>query len=314
MRLPAPDVLIVLLASRRRLRRGQRGQRREHRRTSRTSPIRTCTPRTRPTRAPTSSSSTLTVARGRRAGPTPAEPGAPSAPGTPSAAGARPPRRRPGPGDLARPAQAPSAAARRRACRKRASAAKRGTRSRARSSAGAARPLAASVDAAPASPAAADLLLRRLLRRRPADHRRHRPGQQPSSSRPGTAASRQGDVQVFRRADLGGRWFVTFTADDGYDVHEDSAVRQGPARQGLRDRPGRRWHLHRRRHRPVPPAGRVVRRASAQGSHNMTVHPSGQVPLQLQLGPDHARVLPGGRDHRHLRHRRAGAGRRATTC
>ena len=49
----------------------------------------------------------------------------------------------------------------------------------------------------------------------------------------------QGDVQVFHRADLGGRTFATFTHDDGYDFHPDSQCAQGP-----RPRPAR---AHRRR-------------------------------------------------------------------
>lgn len=97
----------------------------------------------------------------------------------------------------------------------------------------------------------------------------------------------QGDVQVFRRDDLGGRWFVTFTHDDGYEFHVGSRCAQDLIARGV-DLDGD----------PATPlaapdpervAGTFIADVTdpyapmtvsyvrfAQGSHNQTVHPSGR--------------------------------------
>ena len=43
----------------------------------------------------------------------------------------------------------------------------------------------------------------------------------------------QGDVQVFQREDLGGRWFATYTHDDGYEFHLDSQCSEDLQAMGI---------------------------------------------------------------------------------
>ena len=107
----------------------------------------------------------------------------------------------------------------------------------------------------------------------------------------------QGDVQVFKRADLGGkfhggRWFATYTHDDGYEFHTDSACAQDLLAQGVdvtqvsppSEPDGALWD-------PASFAGAgtyivdvtnpykpktVSFVPMSRGSHNQTVHPSGR--------------------------------------
>ena len=86
----------------------------------------------------------------------------------------------------------------------------------------------------------------------------------------------QGDVQVFQRADLGGRWFVAYTHDDGYDVRRRLDLRQGrPRRSASTSRA-----TARARSSSTSPTRTNPKTVSfvpfAQGSHNKTVHPSGK--------------------------------------
>ena len=94
----------------------------------------------------------------------------------------------------------------------------------------------------------------------------------------------QGDVQVFQRADLGGRWFATFAHDDGYAFHADSQCAQdlvargfdpaataGPARTSRtsRTRTRRRPCRSSRRAR-----GRTTRRCTRPGATSTTRTPT----------------------------------------
>jgi hypothetical protein len=102
----------------------------------------------------------------------------------------------------------------------------------------------------------------------------------------------QGDVQVFQRKDLGGRWFVTYTHDDGYEFHADSQCAEDLRAMGIdptavpppEDPDGQLF---------VPEsyfgAGTYIADVTdpyhpktvsfvpvSRGSHNQTVHPSGR--------------------------------------
>jgi hypothetical protein len=87
----------------------------------------------------------------------------------------------------------------------------------------------------------------------------------------------QGDVQVFQRKDLGGRWFVTYTHDDGYDFFADSACAREAVAAGFSpsDLDGAGTFIA---EVTDPYAPKLVSYVPIeQGSHNMTVHPSGKV-------------------------------------
>ena len=102
----------------------------------------------------------------------------------------------------------------------------------------------------------------------------------------------QGDVQVFQRADLRGRWFATYTHDDGYDFHLDSKCATDLAAKGVdvTDVPpppepdGQLWTPE-----SFYGAGTFIADVTnpyrpktvsfvpvSRGSHNQTVHPSGR--------------------------------------
>ena len=86
----------------------------------------------------------------------------------------------------------------------------------------------------------------------------------------------QGDVQVFRRADLGGRWFVTFTHDDGYDFHADSQCAKDARAMGFNtsEFDGAGTYIA---DVTDPYHPRTVSYIPVEaGSHNQTVHPSGR--------------------------------------
>jgi hypothetical protein len=86
----------------------------------------------------------------------------------------------------------------------------------------------------------------------------------------------QGDVQVFQRKDLGGRWFVTYTQDSGYPWYENSTCVREVQRLGFD--PGSTKGYGTYIIEVTDPAHpRAVSFVSvAQGSHNQTVHPSGR--------------------------------------
>ena len=111
----------------------------------------------------------------------------------------------------------------------------------------------------------------------------------------------QGDVQVFRQEDLPGRTFATYTSDTFGDGTSTCYRRGRGARlrrpQARRHRPQR--HVHRRADRPAGAEDRLLRRVHA-GLAQHDRAPERQLPLQLELGPDH--VDPAGdRGRRHLR-------------
>ena len=99
-------------------------------------------------------------------------------------------------------------------------------------------------------------------------------------------------MQVFQRNDLGGRWFVTYTHDDGYDFHLDSQCAEDLQAMGIdvtavpppEDPDGQLWtpspSTAPARSSPTSPTRTTRRRSrscrSAAGSHNQTVHPSGR--------------------------------------
>jgi hypothetical protein len=86
----------------------------------------------------------------------------------------------------------------------------------------------------------------------------------------------QGDVQVFRRADLGGRWFVTFTHDDGYDFHADSQCAKDLEAMGFNPKEfeGAGTYIA---DVTNPYAPKTVSFVPVEaGSHNQSVHPSGR--------------------------------------
>ena len=85
----------------------------------------------------------------------------------------------------------------------------------------------------------------------------------------------QGDVQVFQRKDLGGRWFATLAHDDGYDFFADSKCVKDLEAKGKPDASGGpgTWIVE----ITNPYAPQTVSFVPfAQGSHNQTVHPSGK--------------------------------------
>ncbi|MEJ7893018.1 MAG: hypothetical protein WKF94_10290 [Solirubrobacteraceae bacterium] len=86
----------------------------------------------------------------------------------------------------------------------------------------------------------------------------------------------QGDVQLFRRDDLGGRRFVTFTADNGKrNLHEDSACVTDLRAKGFEIDPAQGGTFIAEITDPYNPTA-VSFVGYRQGSHNMTVHPSGR--------------------------------------
>ena len=116
----------------------------------------------------------------------------------------------------------------------------------------------------------------------------------------------QGDVQVFRRNDLGGRWFVTYTHDDGYNFHLDSQCAEDLKTMGIdvtavpppEDPDGQIWtpesfygagtfiadvtdpyNPKTVSFVPVQPWARTTRPCTRRG----------KLPLQLELRPDHER-------------------------
>jgi hypothetical protein len=88
----------------------------------------------------------------------------------------------------------------------------------------------------------------------------------------------QGDVQVFQRKDLGGRWFVAYTHDTSYDFLADSQCAkdleaQGAAPAGAAAGGPGTWIAE----VTDPYAPKTLSfLAIEQGSHNQTVHPSGK--------------------------------------
>jgi hypothetical protein len=85
----------------------------------------------------------------------------------------------------------------------------------------------------------------------------------------------QGDVQVFQRDDLGGRWFATYTHDTGYTFRggacEDDLVAMGKKQPSDPDFGTYIADVT----DPYNPKT-VSFLPVAQGSHNLTVHPSGK--------------------------------------
>jgi hypothetical protein len=86
----------------------------------------------------------------------------------------------------------------------------------------------------------------------------------------------QGDVQVFRRADLGGRWFLTYTQDTGYPYYPDSQCVKDLEALGfhVKDADGFGTYIAEITDPYHPRAVSFL--PVAQGSHNQTVHPSGR--------------------------------------
>ena len=86
----------------------------------------------------------------------------------------------------------------------------------------------------------------------------------------------QGDVQIFRRPDLGNRTFVTFTHDTGYTAQLDSACVTDLEKKGFKVRDGKGYGTFIADiSDPYKPRA-VSWMPFGQGSHNMTVHPSGR--------------------------------------
>ena len=102
----------------------------------------------------------------------------------------------------------------------------------------------------------------------------------------------QGDVQVFQREDLGGRWFVTYTHDDGYEFQLESQCAEDLKAMGIDvtavpppdDPDGQLWTPE-----SFYGAGTYIADVTdpynpktvsfvpvSRGSHNQTVHPSGR--------------------------------------
>jgi hypothetical protein len=86
----------------------------------------------------------------------------------------------------------------------------------------------------------------------------------------------QGDVQVFRRDDLDGRWFATFTHDDGYAFHTESQCFKDLAAKGFDPVAfkGAGTYIAEVTDPANPQTVSFV--GVRQGSHNQTVHPSGK--------------------------------------
>jgi hypothetical protein len=86
----------------------------------------------------------------------------------------------------------------------------------------------------------------------------------------------QGDVQVFRRDDLGGRTFATFTHDDGYDFHANSQCGKDLVAKGFDPAAvgGAGTYIAEITNPYSPQSVSFV--PEEQGSHNQTVHPSGR--------------------------------------
>jgi hypothetical protein len=86
----------------------------------------------------------------------------------------------------------------------------------------------------------------------------------------------QGDVQLFKRPDLGNRTFVTFTMDTGYTAQLDSKCVSDLEAKGFKVKAGKGFGTFIADvSNPYEPKA-VSWMPFAQGSHNMTVHPSGK--------------------------------------
>ena len=98
----------------------------------------------------------------------------------------------------------------------------------------------------------------------------------------------QGDSQVFRRPTSRAARSSTYTSDTSATARPRATGEARGARlrraQGGRHRPQR--HVHRRRHRSAGAADRLLRRGPA-GLAQPDRAPERQLPLQLELGPDH---------------------------
>ena len=101
---------------------------------------------------------------------------------------------------------------------------------------------------------------------------------------------RQGDVQVFKAADGSKRTLATYTADPARAPRSPSRLLRRRRGEGLLGHAGQRQrqagHVHRRRDEPALAAARLVHRGPA-GLAQPDRAPQRQVPLQLELGPDH---------------------------
>ena len=88
----------------------------------------------------------------------------------------------------------------------------------------------------------------------------------------------QGDVQVFRRDDLGGRWFVSYAHDSGYTFEAESQCYKDLAAAGfgeaLEKEKGEGTYVADITDPYHPKSVSYI--PVAQGSHNQTVHPSGK--------------------------------------
>ena len=85
----------------------------------------------------------------------------------------------------------------------------------------------------------------------------------------------QGDVQVFERKDLGGRWFVTYTSDGGADNLDSACVLEADkAGFDASGKNGSGTYIIEVTNPAEPKTVAFVH--YAKGSHNMTVHPSGK--------------------------------------
>ena len=86
----------------------------------------------------------------------------------------------------------------------------------------------------------------------------------------------QGDVQVFQRKDLGGRWFATYVQDSGYDWYKDSTCVEEVQRLGFKPEAVKGYGTY-ILDITDPYKPRAVSFVPVeQGSHNQTVHPSGK--------------------------------------
>jgi hypothetical protein len=85
----------------------------------------------------------------------------------------------------------------------------------------------------------------------------------------------QGDVQVFQRNDLGGRWFVTYTSDGGADNTDSACVLEADAAgMNASGQNGSGTYIIDVTNPAAPKTVSFV--FYAKGSHNQTVHPSGK--------------------------------------
>lgn len=109
----------------------------------------------------------------------------------------------------------------------------------------------------------------------------------------------QGDVQVFRRADLPGRTFATYTSDT-YGDGTSTCYREAAA-LGFNvlksNGTGKNGTFILEVTDPLNPKTLSFAEVT-QGSHNQTVHPSGKYMYNSKLGPHHLGAA-GHRGHRH---------------